>query len=244
MPSERYFVKSIESEVVMEGQEFHHLSRVMRARIGDQIELINGEGVLAKATVKELLKKQVLLEVTEIKREEPNQKTVFLAQAIPKPNRLDYILEKGTELGVDEFWLFPGEKSVKEHFSENQFERMNGILIAAIKQTRRLFLPKLKVISPLIEWKDFSGSWFFGDVEERAPLFVTEWNKHQIKFPIVFCVGPESGFSTREVDYLKRNGVKGVCLHQNILRTDTAPLVALSLIEHWLMDMECGDLSL
>lgn len=238
MPIERYFLdEPIEAHELksLKGSEFHHLSKVTRIRSGEKIELVNGKGVLAQATVQKVEKDQALLLIDEVFNEPPRSDQLILAQALPKVNRLDFILEKGTELGVDEFWLFPGDLSVKKDFSENQIERAHAVTVAAMKQSGRLTLPVVKLMPKLEKWPEISGTAYFGDVEPNADVFIKCWKGEKHTSPIFFFVGPESGLSDDEVKCLKERGVKGVKLHENVLRTDTASLAAISLIRHFLM---------
>lgn len=238
MPIERYFLDDplqLHDTKSLKDSEFHHLSRVMRARVGDHVELVNGRGILAKASIQALEKNQAILSVENIIHEPVNTQLIILAQALPKLNRLDFILEKGTELGVNEFWLFPGDLSLKKDFSDNQKERARSVTIAAMKQSGRLMLPEIKILPPLEKWPLIKGTAFFGDLDETAPLFLSAWQQQTVHFPVSFFIGPESGWSEREVSLLKEKGAKGVKLHTNILRTDTASLVAISLIKHWLL---------
>lgn len=239
MPIERYYLQEpleVNENKVLRGAEFHHLSRVMRARPGDKVEIINGRGVLAQATVRELSKEKALLCIDALEISPSVKIPIILAQAFPKPNRLDFILEKGTELGVNEFWLFPGLLSQKKDFSVNQLERVRTVTIAAMKQCGRLTLPEVKILPELKDWPSLEGTLFFGDLDVNAPLFCDAWPKDTfLSSPIVFFVGPESGWSDGEVKELKSRQATGVKLHENILRTDTASLVAVSLAHHWLM---------
>jgi 16S rRNA (uracil1498-N3)-methyltransferase len=237
MPIERYFLEEaiqINENKILEGSEFHHLSRVMRTRVGDDVEVINGKGVLAQAVVREIGKDKAVLRIENLKIIQPSESKIVLAQAFPKPNRLDFILEKGTELGVDEFWLFPGKLSQKKDFSVNQLERTRTLTIAAMKQCGRLTLPLVKIMPALGQWPKLDGRAFFGDLAEDAPLFWKAWSSKGIVFPVIFFVGPESGWGTEEMHELKSMGVQAVKLHDNILRTDTASLTAISLVHHWL----------
>ena len=102
MPSERYYIEKALKKgdlIPLQDQEFHHLVRVMRAKAGEEIEVINGQGCLATATVKSIEKRQALLSINECQHLAKPCFEVILAQAIPRINRLDFILEKGTELG-------------------------------------------------------------------------------------------------------------------------------------------------
>jgi 16S rRNA (uracil1498-N3)-methyltransferase len=242
MPSERYFMDQqrllIGDRVDVKESEYHHLIHVMRTRVGEVVELVNGRGVLAKAILKKVSKGCASLSIEErvLVSEQPLK--VVLAQALPKSNKLDFILEKGTELGVDEFWLFPGDRSAKKESFPSQMERMTAVTIAAMKQCGRLYLPKIIFKPALNEWSEWQGSVFFGDVKPEAPLFFDVWSSGGIQTPILFFVGPESGFSESEEAEIIRIGGRGVKLHDNILRTETAALMGLSLIGHWLNGFE------
>lgn len=236
MPSERYYLSESLRPLdrkLLKGSEFHHLAHVMRTRQGGKVELVNGQGSLAQATVADLGRNQATLLLDSIKEIAKTPAKLILAQALPKPNRLEFVLEKGTELGVDEFWLFPGETSQKKEIYPQQIERAEAITIAAMKQCGRLFLPKVLIKPPLEEWTAFSSTAFFGDVAPSTPLLDDIVSTTEL--PIIFVTGPESGFTQNEIELLKNKGAKGVKLHQNILRTDTASLAAVTLLSMSLM---------
>lgn len=238
MPAERYFIDedlSEHSQKILKGNEFHHLARVMRTKKGESVELVNGRGMLAYATVLEIKKELAALQIERLVIEPIEPARVILAQALPKPERLAFILEKGTELGVDEFWLFPGQLSASKEIFPHQQERIRALTIAAMKQCGRLTLPSIQLKPPLTQWSSIEGQGFFGDLSEEAPLFASFQSQLSSKIPLIFFTGPESGWSDKEMTLLKEKGAKGVKLHPNILRTDTASIAAISLIQHWLM---------
>lgn len=238
MPTERYFLPGpldVGAKKTLLASEFHHLARVMRARVGDSVEIVNGVGVLAFATVENIAKDQATLLIEQLETTLPNKHKLILAQAFPRPNRLDFILEKGTELGVDEFWLFPGHLSQKKDFSVNQLERTRTLTIAAMKQSGRLTLPEVKIMPALEKWSCVEGSAFFGDLDEAATPLWTALKHQSLASSIIFFTGPESGWSLEETALLKAKGVSSVLLNKNILRTDTASMVAISLIQHYLL---------
>ena len=237
MPAERYYIPQSltpHSTLDLQDHEFHHLVRVMRARVGDVVEVINGQGVLATATVEKIGKHSASLYIAQAVFFEKEAFSLILAQAIPKPNRLETILEKATELGAAEIWLFPSTTSAKKDFSQNQMERMQFITIGAMKQCGRLYLPPIAYKDPLLEWTALPSPAFFGDVAAAArPLWQVWADGYQHSSQALFCIGPESGLTDREEAHLVHLGALGVKLHHNILRTDTAAIVALSLIQHW-----------
>ncbi len=239
MPTDRYFLENSlasHTTVQLSGAEFHHFAHVLRKKKGDVVELINGKGTLAKAAVEQIAKNSSTLLITEAVIEPRPPLRLILAQALCKQNRLDFILEKGTEMGVDAFWLFPSEHASKQQFYPNQIERCQQILQAAIKQCGRLHLPSLIIKEPLVGWENTEKYWIlFGDLNRDAPFLQQRWKtKKSLQTPIVFVTGPEGGLSEHELFILKQKGAEGARLHPLILRAETASLMAIGLLSHWL----------
>lgn len=233
MPAERYYSKGdfdSASAIVLTDQEYHHLVHVMRGKEGDWVEIVNGLGLLAKAKIKKINRKEVILTVEERIESPKDPFEIILAQALPRHQHLDFILEKGTELGMTQIWLFPGERSEKEKLSENQFKRAEGVLVASMKQCGRLWLPKIVEKPALKQWETNDFPAFFGDVEPGAKQFASQLREEKLDRGIIFFVGPEGGFTDHETMIFKKLGVKGVRLHHHILRTETAAIAALTLI--------------
>lgn len=214
--------------VTLTPEEEKHLLKVMRTQIGDLVELVDGKGSLAKAVLISSHK----LKIEEIYFEKPLETQLIVAQALPKASRLDFIVEKGTELGMSELWLFPGERSEKKEVSETLLHRLESIVISSLKQCGRLYLPKILIKPSLKLWKaPLQYPSFFGDVDPTAPPLLKAWDKDSL----IFFIGPESGFSHNEDKLLKEFHSKGVKLHNQILRTDTASLCFLSIANHALL---------
>ncbi len=232
MPNDRFYTPEqlVENAPVnLPEDESRHLARVMRVAEGEVIEVINGHGQLARARVDAVQKKHVTLTVVKVHHAPPPTREVILVQAMPRLARLDTIVEKGTELGMTQLWLFPGQRSEKTEISEHQQIRIHAQMVAAIKQCGRLFLPTLIVKPELNRWQGIPHKAFFGDVDPSAPHFYAELNGLHNE-SIIFFVGPEAGFSTNEERLMRKMHAKGVCLHANILRTDTASLAALTIM--------------
>lgn len=234
MPIDRYFSEaSLDhgASISLEGQEFHHLVNVTRLRIGEEAEIVDGKGTLAHAKLESIHKKEAFLTIQHVEKVTKPVSEIILAQAIPRLNRLDTIMEKATELGATQFWLFPGELSERKSLTEHQLERLQTITISALKQCGRLWLPELHVKPALKEWSKLPYPSFFGDVSPNAsPL------AQAIK-PSGDClivIGPESGLNDAELDMLRALGFCGVKLCDAILRTDTAAILAIGLARHLL----------
>jgi 16S rRNA (uracil1498-N3)-methyltransferase len=230
MPSERYYIDHALNAgdlVAVKDHEMQHLVKVMRTQIGEEVELVNGRGVLAHAMLESISKSEAKLSVqsrTDSKEDIP----LIMAQALPRINRLDNLLEKCTELGATEFWLFPGERSERKELTDHQLERLQAVCIAAMKQCGRLFLPKIVMKEKLSQWEKTPYPLLFGDVSENASVL-----SGQFKKGVIFATGPESGFTEHEMDQLQRLGGQGVKLNKHILRTDTAAIAACAFIS-WL----------
>lgn len=226
MPAARFFIDSELREgdlVTLSDDEAFHLTKVMRKASGATIELINGKNQLAIATVE----KGSHCRILSVENASPPHLPIILLQALPRLNKLDWIVEKGTELGMTELWLFPGERSEKGDLTPTQQQRLHHLAVAAMKQCGRLDLPTILLKPPLLSWTALPCRGYFGDVDPKAPFFLSCLDKSE---GICFCVGPESGLTELEEAHLRQLDARGVRLHPNILRTETAPLVALSLI--------------
>jgi 16S rRNA (uracil1498-N3)-methyltransferase len=235
MPHNRYYCDAPlvkETRLHLEDEEGHHLIRVLRARLGNQVELINGRGQLAQATIVEITKHSAELLIDSVEEQGQTKPSVILAMAIPRMAHLEWVIEKGTELDATAFWLFPGLLSEKPTLSASQQERLRHLAISAMKQCGRLDLPPIEYKPPLLKWTPLSGTLLFGDTDDQAPYL---WNiplTKPLSLPVIWFIGPERGFEIKEHQFLRKTlQAHGVRLHPNILRTETAPLVALSLTQ-------------
>lgn len=237
MPLNRYYIDAVLAvgeQMSLEDDEGHHLVRVTRASVGQHIELVDGKGSLAVAVIEALTKKGALLRICSCTYEAKPSNPLVLVQALPKSSRLDFIIEKATELGAMKIALFPGERSEREALSKQQWQRARSLAIAALKQCGRLYLPELVEWPSVGKWAPFDGVGYYGDTHPEAPLLGHCLQKPAPFQAIAFCVGPEGGLTDAEEGLLQAYRWRGVKLHANILRTETAPLVALSLLSHLL----------
>lgn len=219
----------------LEGTEGHHLVRAIRISVGEEVVIVNGLGVKALASVVATKRSSADLEILSLEKGKEAAVPLYLVQALPRPPRLDFILEKATELGATKIILFPGERSERRLLSEHQWQRCHNITISAMKQCGRLYLPELVWWPEMDRWHTYDGKGYFGDLTATAPRLLDAWTPTLQGVPIAFCIGPEAGLSDHEESLLTARGWQGVKLHENILRTDTAPLVALAIMSHLLL---------
>jgi 16S rRNA (uracil1498-N3)-methyltransferase len=232
MPVERFYIEDPlqqKSFISLEQEEFHHLAHVLRMRAGEEITLVNGKGSLAKAVLTSIEKNKAIAHIQSTEKHIDSFPPLILSQAITRPARLEYIVEKSVELGATQIRIFPGKLSEKKEIFPSLEKRLQSIVISAVKQCGRLFLPELILAPPLFSWKqtDLVAPAFFGDTDPNAPpffSFLSDIGSCQI------FIGPEQGFHPEETLFLQNTlGAQGVCLHKNILRTDTAAICALSI---------------
>jgi 16S rRNA (uracil1498-N3)-methyltransferase len=234
MPVERFFSEEelVSGQCLFTEAELQHL-RVTRARPGSVVEVINGRGRLAKVEIENIDRRTAKGRILESFFQPRPSDERELLQAIPRLNRLDTIIEKATELGASHITLFPGERSEKKSLSAQQKWRLEHLARAAIKQCGRLWLPKISTIASITSWNQSPGLCLFGELDPQAPPLATLLSTEVQPAPQVrFVVGPESGLSPKEDQALRLLNYQGVRLHGNVLRTDTAALIALSVITH------------
>lgn len=236
MPVYRFFLDqplTSDHTYLIEGDEFRHLKQVLRLSENDPLELVNGNGYLAFGKVISLKKDSALVHVNQVDFF-PKKYSVIVLQAMPKPPNLDWIVEKGTELGMSELHIFKGDKS-SHTLHEDKLHRLKTLSIAALKQSGRLYLPKIKMIATIKQWEDNYENAFYGNLSPDALPLYEALPKTFNQTTVYFCSGPESGLSIEEIDKLKQKNFIGASLHTNILRTETAPLAFLTLFHHYLL---------
>lgn len=226
MPFNRFYLDQQlhpEEEVFLIDSEHHHLAHVMRLAVGETVELVNGKGALAKAKLESLDRKKAKLLIESVEKAPESLPQILLAVPFLRPSKLEWIVEKGSELGVDSFLFYPAEKGDKKNYSSNQTERLQTLAIAAMKQSGRLFLPHFEFLARFSDLFEKKVSILYGDTRPSALAL------EKVEFPILFITGPESGFSNSEYAELDQKAAS-VKLGPYVLRTETAPLAAASIL--------------
>lgn len=206
-------------------EESKHAIRVLRLEAGAEVQLIDGRGGLYTATIKDAHAKRTILQITKVITEYNNRNHYLHIAIAPTKNldRLEWFLEKATEIGIDEITLIICQRSERK---EAKTERLNKIITAAIKQSLKAYHPVLNepvVLNKFLS-QQFDGQKFIAhcDVGDQTSL-KAELEK-QGKYLIV--IGPEGDFSPAEIDMALQNGYKAITLGESRLRTETAALEA------------------
>ena len=250
---QRYFISSSEfkgNNIKIIGDDVHHIIRVMRNEIGDQIICNNDNGQAALCRITEIaddcvhaVVEEWLDEIVEL------PVNVTIAQGIPKGDKFELILQKGTELGASSFIPFQAERSVAVWDNKKLIKKMNRfrkIVKEASEQSHRNKVPiieKSMSIKEIIEEsKKFDVAIFAYEEEakvENPQSFGTIIDKLLPSHKLMVCIGPEGGFSKKESDLLKENGFHPVRLGPRILRTETAALYVLASISYHFEELGC-----
>lgn len=226
----------------LEGTEHHHLSRVLRAKKGKKVWLVDERGNRYLAEVVTVRTDRTQLLLIERKDLEVAEIRISLAQATLKSKKMDFLIQKATELGITAFIPVETERSIAKikDREAGKIERWRKIAREAAKQSRRSLLPDIhppRPFSALIsESKDSRRFILTEDRGTYLREILTDplGNRSLGHAPsVLLLVGPEGGWAAAEVKAAHDHGFESVSLGRRVLRAETAALAALALISHF-----------
>ena len=205
-------------------EESNHLVKVLRKNVGDTVYVTNGDGWLFTTEIVDNNPKKCMLQLLKSEKKYERNYYLHLAVAPTKMNdRFEWFLEKATEIGVDEITPIlcdHSERKVIKH------ERLEKVLLSAMKQSLQCKLPKLNSLTPFAEFVSapHKGQLFIAHCEEsyKTPLKRKALADHKI----TILIGPEGDFSEQEIALAQQKGFLPVTLGNSRLRTETAAIVA------------------
>jgi len=245
----RFFIKKediTENRGTITGDEARHMIQVLRLKPGGKVILLDGQGTEYDAVIKGTLEKSVSVTITDSRKEAVSSvPSVTLCQAFLKEKKMDDLVRHLTELGMASFQAFFSSRVVarpKGDKLQKREARWEKIAAEAVKQCGRTTAP---AICPTTELKELLKSLPSG--EHTLKLFF--WEEAQVSFKeieelkatgltdIVLMIGPEGGFTREEADMAREAGFLVAGLGTRILRAETAPLAALSIVQFMFGDM-------
>lgn len=235
---QRYFARTVGERVILNDDDVFHLTRVMRARRGDNIEVVS-DGMVYLAEVQSLRPLEIIL-VKRIRENNELSNDVILIASLIKGEKMDLVLQKATELGVSEIVLLQSERSVvkiKKDDKDVKFARFNKILKEAAEQSRRSKIPALYRLIDIANLRTIEADVrliAYEGMEGNTESFNKVLQNIKSKDKIAIIIGPEGGFSEKEIDIATRLGYKKISLGRRILRAETASFYALSVISNYL----------
>ncbi len=225
-----------DSEIQLSPEESHHLWRTKRKRLGETVMLINGQGVKAIARIHQFRGKNARCEIlkTEIVPPPPSR-SIQVGLGLIRPNRMDWAVEKLTELGVGSIVPLRCQFGEVRSFKEAHLQR---IAISAIKQSQQAFLPQIQEPVPFANWlrgisENKNSLRLIAHLQDEAN-YLTENLLTVAKHPIFIAIGPEGGFSEGEIELARSCRFRCIRLSETILRSETAAVVAVSQLKLYL----------
>jgi 16S rRNA (uracil1498-N3)-methyltransferase len=219
----------------IDGAAFHHL-RVLRVARGDRLEVFDGRGRAWEAEVLALERDHALLRLGAV-RTAPAGRSVAIVQALPKADKLELVLQKGTELGAHAFFPATSERSVirlSDSAARTRRDRWQRIADEAARQCGRHDVPVVHPVLPLVDAVRglTPGTRVLILDEEEQTLRLSGAADADPGGPVALVVGPEGGLARNEIDALRALGGAAVSLGPLVLRTETAALAALAVLRH------------
>lgn len=223
-----------------DGDIYRHMVRVLRMGPGDLVQLSDEAGTTYSGTINHVASEKVTVKIDSsrpVLQSDFSAPAITICQALPKGDKTDLILQKGTELGAHAFMLFGGRRSVakiRDDQRDSKLERWNRITAEAARQCGRSDIPGVGWRPDAVEAADGSNQ------ELRLILWEEERNRSlkdvisTIEKPlsVVVAIGPEGGFDPLEVHHFTQRGFQPVSLGSRILRTETASIAILSVIQY------------
>lgn len=226
-----FFVEQlVESLITLNEETSKHIVQVLRMEIGEQIQLTDGKGALATAIITDNNRKRCQVQIIQTSNIKPPASNITIAiSPVKNSSRFEWFLEKATEIGVNEIIPITCSRTEKQHF---KFERMQSILISAMLQSQQVWLPELQ--QP-IKFSDAVAN--TSKQQKFIAHCIDESSKIQLRIALedaakskIILIGPEGDFTNEEINLSLKHNFQPVTLGDTRLRTETAGIVAATLL--------------
>lgn len=237
---QRYFSKKIENNrFTLTEEDTYHITKVMRMVKDDKIEVVYQENtyICKIVSLSPLVEAEI---VEEIKNNQELKTQVTIVQSLVKKQKMDYILQKTVELGVDKIIPYCASRSVIKinEKKDKKVERWKSILKEAAEQSKRIKIPEITNpinLSNLVKLSDYDIK-FLCTVNESSQNLKKVLSNMFSGAKILFVIGPEGGFTPEEEKVMMENGFLSISLGNSVLRTETASTFIMSVVRY--IDME------
>jgi len=213
---------------VLSEETSRHCVQVLRMQTSEQLQLTDGAGNLYTAAITKADKKHCEVIIQDIRYMEQEAKRICVAVSLLKnANRFEWFLEKATEIGVQEIVPLLCERTERQHF---RYDRMQGITVAAMLQSQQCWLPLLHEPTPLqqvITTSNYADKRIAHCVAGEDKILI---NTLPVQDAVQILIGPEGDFTSKEIEMALQQGYKPVSLGNTRLRTETAGVMASTLL--------------
>lgn len=216
--------------LVLSGDEFRHLSRVLRKKVGDHVMVTDGRGMAYEVMIRTLSRGEAECGIvrTLARWNEPKREVTLAISILKNPARLDLVVEKATELGVTTVIPLLCERTIPKH---EKHARLEKIAVSAVKQCGRSVLPKIFVLTRFETLVEHAGQYDLRLIPhertEQSQFLGSVVRHHEKARSVLIVVGPEGGFSDTEIAQADRMGFVPISLGPRRLRSETAALSSL-----------------
>lgn len=228
----RFYSQNIQSNYIyLEEEEAQHCAKVLRCKTNDKVEILNGSGSLYEGIISNIQKHEVQIEIIKIVRQEIENKQKLSVAICPtkNPARLEWFLEKATEIGIANIFPILTDRTEKETIKQ---ERLQQIIVSAAKQSGQLYFPVLHQIQAFknIISEEHNGiqQQFIAHCEAEKKSLKSVYKKENTA---LILIGPEGDFSPTEIQAALNRNYIPISLGNSILRVETAGVVACSTIQ-------------
>ena len=221
-----------QSEIILNKDQSHYLSSVMRIKAGQKVLFFNGNDGEFYGMINSIDKKKTTIKILSKKREITDLPKITLAFCPPKGNKLDFLIQKSTEIGVREFIPIISDHTINRKIN---VDRLKKIIIESAEQSNQIQLPNLHNSLNFDNFvKNFSTSnILFADINSLNSSLEKIIEKKQSNY--ILLIGPEGDFSSKEREVILQNkNFKSFSLGSTVLRSETAAIAGLVLINHYL----------
>jgi len=230
-----YFSGKIQSDLTshLTKDQMHYVKDVMRLKTGDRLSVFNTQGEW-NAIIETYEKNGARIKILKKVRDRGNETNVWLAFSPIKQNPLNFLIQKGTELGIQKFIPILSERTIVKGIN---VERIKKIIVEASEQSNRISIPEIENLEPL---KNFlykfpkNGYLIFCDINCKQSNLKDILTK-KIQGPVCILIGPEGDFSESERQLIiERRGIISLSLANNILKAETAAIAAVTIVNYHL----------
>ncbi len=218
----------VNGQISIDGEEFHHVARVMRYRPGDELEIVNGRGLLARGRIAAIQGRALRVDILQAEEFPPPPPRVFIAPSLTKGHAMNWLIEKLCEMGVDEVRPLLCQRT-DVAWSPAQLRRWEKMAAQALKVNRRYWLTRILPPVPpaaLIAASTDAPARILLDIAGRRRL------ERPAAFPVLAVVGPPGDFSDTEKEQFLAAGFQPALINDAILKTETAALAAAAILKN------------
>ena len=232
MPLPFFYIPSpieLEEAIQLDEETSRHISGVLRMKKGETLQLTDGKGYLAIAEIVDDHKKKCIVRIQKANTQQRRSRCITIAISLTKnSNRFEWFLEKATEIGINEIIPMICERTEKEKF---RMDRMQNILVSAMLQSQQTWLPVLShpvSFTDIIQTSSHQKKFIAHCMDNEKSKLQDLTNADQTK---IILIGPEGDFTPSEINSAIQHLFLAVTLGESRLRTETAGVVAATLLQ-------------